>query len=133
MKAITTREDVSLLVNTFYGRIRKDDLLGPIFNSHLTEEQWPAHLDKLTDFWETNLFGIPKFLGSPSQKHVAVDRHLSYGIDSSHFEHWLKLWFATIDSLFTCEMALKAKLNAEKMASGQYMVILNHRPANTHK
>ena len=72
MKEIKTRKDVSILVHTFYDKIRKDDLLGPIFNSHIAEDQWPEHLEKLTDFWETNLFGIPKFKGNPSQKHLNV-------------------------------------------------------------
>ena len=58
VKQITSREDVSLLVNTFYGKIRQDELLGPIFNGHIAEEKWPEHLWKLTNFWETNLFGV---------------------------------------------------------------------------
>ena len=33
---IVNRDDVSLLVNTFYGKIRRHDLLGPIFNSIIT-------------------------------------------------------------------------------------------------
>ena len=61
MKPIKNREDIHLLVNTFYSKIRKDELLGPIFNSHISENQWPHHLMKLTDFWETNLFGVRKF------------------------------------------------------------------------
>ena len=61
MNTISTRKDISVLVHAFYGKIREDELLGPIFNGHISEEQWPVHLEKLTDFWETNLFGIPKF------------------------------------------------------------------------
>ena len=71
---IESREDVSLLVHTFYSKIRKDDLLGPIFNAHISEEEWPQHLIKLTDFWETNLFGVRKFKGSPTKKHLKVDK-----------------------------------------------------------
>ena len=37
MKPIETREDVQFLVHTFYSKIRKDELLGPIFNSHISE------------------------------------------------------------------------------------------------
>jgi len=50
MKTIQNRSDVNQLVNVFYAKIRKDDLLGPIFNKHIIDEQWPEHLDKLTDF-----------------------------------------------------------------------------------
>ena len=97
---IESREDVSLLVHTFYSKIRKDDLLGPIFNAHISEEEWPQHLIKLTDFWETNLFGVRKFKGSPTKKHLKVDKNLDYTIDQMHFGKWLQLWVETINKLF---------------------------------
>lgn len=130
MKIIENREDIALLVNRFYGKIRKDNMLGPIFNSHIPEEAWPEHLKKLTDFWETNLFGVPKFKGSPSQKHIQVDHNLDYGITPAHFGRWINLWFETIDELFEGDLAFRAKNVARKMSTGQYMVIWHHRPVN---
>jgi hemoglobin len=128
MTTIETRKDVSNLVNAFYTKIRKDDLLGPIFNGHIPEEKWPEHLNKLTDFWETNLFGVAKFKGSPSAKHIKVDSNLNHSIDQSHFGKWLQLWFETIDELYVGELAVKAKESARKMASGQFLAIWNNRP-----
>ncbi len=128
MTEIKSRDDVSLLVHTFYDRIRKNDLLGPIFNNHIAEDQWPAHLEKLTDFWETNLFGIPKFKGNPSQKHVKVDRESGHTISQVHFGEWLNVWYKTIDDLFEGDLAFKAKNSARKMATGQFLVMWNHRP-----
>lgn len=128
MKTIESREDVSILVNTFYAKIRKDDLLGPIFNSHIPEEKWPEHLSKLTDFWETNLFGVARFKGNPSQKHINVDQNLNHTIDQDHFGRWLYLWFQTIEELYTGEYAEKAKRSAQRMARGQFMMIWQHRP-----
>ncbi len=52
------REDIVLLVHTFYSRIRKDVLLGTIFNTLIID--WDDHLELLTDFWETNLFFCKK-------------------------------------------------------------------------
>jgi len=75
MRAINNREDISELVNIFYIKIRNNELLGPIFNSHIPEDKWPEHLERLTDFWETNLFGIAKFKGNPSEKHKNVDQY----------------------------------------------------------
>lgn len=130
MKQIENRNDVNVLVNLFYSRIRKDELLGPIFNSHIAEDKWPEHLEKLTDFWETNLFGIAKFKGSPTQKHINVDKNLNYTIDQKHFGKWIQLWFETIDELFEGEYADKAKNAARKMATGQFLSIWHQRPAN---
>ena len=41
------------------------------------------HLIKLTDFWETNLFGVHNLKGVLLKKHLKVDKNLDYGID--HF------------------------------------------------
>lgn len=128
MKNIETRKDINHLVNVFYSRIRKDELLGSIFNSHIAEEEWPAHLQKLTDFWETNLLGMPKFKGNPTLKHITVDKNLNYTIEQIHFGRWLQLWFETIDDLYEGDLAEKAKRAAQKMATGQYLMIWNHRP-----
>ena len=130
MKTINNRNDVVKLVNAFYSKVRKDDLLGPIFNKNILENQWPEHLDKLTDFWETNLFGVAKFKGNPTKKHINVDKTENYTVESKHFGVWLRLWFKTIDQLFEGELALKAKQSARKMGTGQYLAIWNNRPEN---
>lgn len=128
MKSIETREDIAVLVNSFYAKIRQDDLLGDIFNAHIAEEDWPAHLVKLTDFWETNLFRVPKFKGNPTLKHLQVDKNLDYKIKQNHFGRWLQLWFETIDELYEGDLAFKAKNAARKMATGQFMAMWNNRP-----
>ncbi len=128
LKTIETRKDVSILVNTFYVKVRKDELLGPIFNNHITEDKWPEHIEKLTDFWETNLFGIPKFKGNPSQKHLNVDKNLAYKVDQNHFGKWLEIWFQTINSLFEGELADRAKEASRRIAHAQFMMMWNRRP-----
>lgn len=133
MNQIKTRKDISVLVHTFYGKIRKDVLLGPIFNDHITEEEWPQHLCKLTDFWETNLFGIAKFKGSPTAKHIGVDKNLNFTIEPAHFGKWLQLWFETLDELYEGEVATKAKDTARRMATGQYIAVWQQRPENCRK
>lgn len=130
MNTIDSRKDISKLVNSFYLKIRKNELLGPIFNSHISDEQWPEHLEKLTDFWETNLFGIAKFKGSPSTKHIKVDLNMNHKIEQSHFGVWLHLWFETIDQHFEGELADKAKQAARKMSTGQFLTIWKNRPEN---
>ena len=57
-KEIKGREEVSLLVRTFYGRVRKDETLGPIFNRII--DDWEEHFETLIDFWESNLFRVRK-------------------------------------------------------------------------
>ncbi len=128
MKEIRNRDDVFVLVSTFYRAVRKDELLGPIFNNHLLEEQWPAHLEKLTDFWVTTLFGVVSFKGNPVQAHRNVDKNLNHTMDQIHFGKWLQLWFNTIDSLYEGKLAQRAKNAARKMATSQYLAVWKHRP-----
>lgn len=62
-KEIENRADVSLLVHSFYKKIRADKEIGHFFNE--TIHNWEEHLEKLTDFWENNLFAVRKYYGNP--------------------------------------------------------------------
>ena len=70
-KEIQNRADVSLLVHTFYKKIRANDEIGPFFN--LSIQNWEGHLEKLTDFWENNLFAVRKYFGNPIIAHTRID------------------------------------------------------------
>lgn len=130
MREIENREDVNELVVTFYDKIRKDEVLGPIFNFHL-DGKWPAHLEKLTDFWETNLFRVPKFKGNPPQAHIKVDKAANNEITQKHFGRWLQMWFETIEEIgFEGEIAQRAKDSARRMSTNLFMAIWNNRPGN---
>jgi hemoglobin len=128
MKDIINREDINLLVTTFYSEVRKNELLGPIFNYHIATAQWPAHLEKLTDFWETALLGNVCFKGNPSEAHLNVDAQMKYSIDKIHFDTWLQLWATTIDSLYVGSVSERAKEGSKRMAAGQFQYILKNRP-----
>ncbi len=122
-----TREDIFHLVPSFYREIRKDDFIGPIFDITISKKEWPQHILRLTDFWETNLFGIPKFKGNPMEKHRRVDEKNDCLIMQKHFGRWLELWFKTIDANFYGDNALKAKNAARKMATGLFMGMFQTR------
>lgn len=77
-KDIKSREDITLLVNTFYTQVRENELLGPIFNTMIKD--WETHLVLLTDFWETNLFFVKKYTGNPLEKHAEVDKYYNWSI-----------------------------------------------------
>ncbi|WP_396597961.1 group III truncated hemoglobin [Dokdonia sp. R86516] len=114
-KEIKNREDVYKLVTTFYGRIRSDVYLGPIFNKHITD--WPHHFEHLTDFWEGNLFQKRIFTGRPLQAHKRVDRDEDYAINEQHFGVWLNHWVQTVDELYEGDLAEMAKFRARKIGT----------------
>lgn len=125
IKEIEDRQDVSILVRTFYAKIRKDTVLGPIFNSSIRD--WESHLELLTDFWETQLFLKRVYHGNPVSAHQKVDDKMNHTISSEHFGLWLNLWFETIDQLYTGEVAWIAKNRAQKMSTMLFMKIYEHR------
>ncbi|HKL34802.1 MAG TPA: group III truncated hemoglobin [Salegentibacter sp.] len=122
---IKTREDIFSLVSGFYKKVRKDPEIGHFFNEVI--EDWDAHLEKLTDFWESNLFFKALYKGNPQKVHVMVDQENNQEISSYHFGIWLNLWFETIDELFEGELANRAKNNARKMSSHLYLKIFQAR------
>ncbi|APG64252.1 globin [Tenacibaculum todarodis] len=128
LKDIENREDVFLLVSTFYAKIKKDDFIGPIFLKAIPEPEWNPHLEKLTDFWETNLFFAKKYKGNPMKVHQKLDAENNYGITQKHFGKWLELWIVTLDELFYGEKAIKAKNNARNIAFMLFLKMFQHKP-----
>lgn len=124
-KDIENREDVFALVSAFYGKVRKNQEIGAFFNE--TIEDWPGHIEKLTDFWETNLFFVSKFRGNPMRAHNQVDENFDNSIEQKHFGVWLNLWFQTIDEMFKGDRALIAKNRARNIASNLFMAIYENR------
>ncbi|GAA3764994.1 group III truncated hemoglobin [Flavobacterium ginsengiterrae] len=124
-KQIENRADVNFLVNHFYDKIRADEEIGFYFNEMISD--WDAHLEKLTDFWETNLFGIRKYKGNPHAVHNEVDAHFDEKITANEFGIWLNHWFQTIDEYFEGENADTLKRRARKMSTFLFMSMFQHR------
>lgn len=128
-KDINTREDIALLVDLFYIKVRKDITLGPIFNNAISD--WDKHLNHLTTFWESSLFFSRKlehkYIGNPLEKHVKVDQENNNTITELHFGIWLNYWIQTIDELFKGEIAENAKRRARKMGTFLYLKIFEAR------
>jgi hemoglobin len=90
LESVAVSEDeIRNLVHTFYGRVREDDMIGPIFNAHV--EDWPDHLAKLCDFWSSVVLRTQRFTGRPMRAHLL----LGDAIQSHHFDRWLDLFEQT--------------------------------------
>ncbi|MFD2245138.1 group III truncated hemoglobin [Pontibacter ruber] len=106
---ILTLDDIKQLVDSFYTRVRADELLGPIFEERI-KENWERHLNIMYNFWQTVLLGERTYQGSPGMKHITLP------VGEEHFERWLSIFYKTVDELFTGEKAAEAKWRAERMA-----------------
>ncbi|AUC15130.1 hypothetical protein BTO06_08265 [Tenacibaculum sp. SZ-18] len=88
-KQIENREDVFLLVNSFYKK-KVDEIIGEFFTKTIPENEWDSHIQKLTDFWETNLFFVRKFKGNPIKVHRDVDTNFNQTIQQEYFGIWFQ-------------------------------------------
>ena len=109
MKDITGLEDIQLLVDAFYNKVREDVLIGPIFAGVITD--WQPHLEKMYAFWSAVLFGAPGFKGNPFAKHAPLP------VAQEHFGRWLELFAETIDTNFAGPVAQEATQKAGIMAT----------------
>jgi hemoglobin len=80
---------VERLVATFYGRVRADPVLGPIFESRLVG-RWDAHLAAMAAFWSSVVLKSGRYQGRPHAAHQAL------GLAPEHFQRWLTLFEATV-------------------------------------
>lgn len=113
MHDIINIDDVKLLVNTFYDKVRSDALLAKIFNDRI-QDNWDLHLEKMYRFWQTVLLSEHTYSGSPFSPHAKLP------IEQIHFDKWLALFYVTVNELFEGEKAQEAKWRAEKMAEMFY-------------
>ncbi|OMQ09477.1 group III truncated hemoglobin [[Flexibacter] sp. ATCC 35103] len=109
LQDISNIEDIKLLVNTFYDKVQKDDLIGPIFNERMLG-RWPEHLEKMYRFWQTILLEEHTYSGSPFPPHKQLP------VNQLHFDRWMEIFIVTVDGLFVGKIAEEAKVRAANMA-----------------
>lgn len=111
---IETREDVALMVNSFYDKVRQNAELKYFFDD-VAQVDWTEHLPKLTSFWISLLFGEVGFKGNPMLTHILLNRKAK--LSPENFNTWLGLFEKNMDELFTGTRAEEAKKKARNIAS----------------
>jgi hemoglobin len=98
------------LVDTFYARVREDEVIGPVFNDAI--DDWPEHLEKLQAFWSSVMLTTGRYKGRP------LPAHIKHGdrIGDTQFAHWLALWKETTDDLFVPAAAEALQEKAGRIA-----------------
>lgn len=109
MKDILNLDDVKLVVDCFYDKVRNDKLLKDVFNN-VIQYRWPEHLEKMYRFWQTVLLDEHTYYGSPFLPHAK----LPVGIE--HFNQWLNLFYETVDENFEGAKAERMKWQGQRMA-----------------
>lgn len=82
---------IEALVDRFYDRVRRDPLLGPVFNPAVHD--WEAHKRTLVAFWSSVALRSGTYRGNP------MAAHRPHPIRAEHFDHWLVLWRDTAETV----------------------------------
>ncbi|WP_203323750.1 group III truncated hemoglobin [Pseudoxanthomonas beigongshangi] len=85
---LCSEAEVVRLVETFYLRVRRDDLLGHFFEKRVRD--WAAHHSLLVAFWSSLLRGTRRFHGAPVGCHLGMA-----GLTEAMFLRWLALFRQT--------------------------------------
>ncbi|MTI22744.1 group III truncated hemoglobin [Fulvivirga sp. RKSG066] len=121
-RTITNRSDIEFLVERFYHRALKNEVIGHFFNE-VVKLDLEHHIPVICDFWETTLLGNRNYLGNPMDKHLSLNKKAN--LTAHHFDEWLSLWNGTVDEHFVGKKAQEAKVRANQIAKLMQFKISN--------
>ncbi|HEX2534780.1 MAG TPA: group III truncated hemoglobin [Chitinophagaceae bacterium] len=111
---ISGREDIVQLLEAFYGRVLRDEVIGHFF-TEVVPLDLEAHLPHIADFWESVLFLKPGYDKNVMAVHQQI-HHLS-PIRPEHLDRWVTLFRETVDAHFAGPKAELARQRAQSVAT----------------
>jgi hemoglobin len=82
-----TEAEIARLVDAFYAKVRRDALIGPVFEAAI--DDWDEHLATLKRFWSSVMLTSGRYKGNP------LAAHLRQPIEPAFFPRWLALFAET--------------------------------------
>ena len=113
---------IRAVVDEFYARARRDDVIGPVFNRIIPDADWPDHLSKIADFWSSMLLGTGRYSGRPMPKHMAIPE-----LSDAHFMRWLRLFRETVEEICPPDIAALFVERSERIGNSFRMNISMRR------
>ncbi len=113
-KDIEGREDLFLLMKSFYEKLLADPSISYLF-TEVANIDLDHHLPILVDFWDSVLFQSDTYRKNAMQVHMAL--HSKSPLANHHFKTWLRHFNETVDQLFEGEKAFQAKQRALSIAT----------------
>jgi len=105
-----TDDSIGALVDDFYGRVRRDADLGPIFAARIGDD-WEPHLHVIKMFWSNVMLSDGRYRGNPMGKHLSLT-----DVTPEHFDIWLRLFRQTATDLFDDTLSTALIERAERIA-----------------
>nr|WP_306265340.1 group III truncated hemoglobin [Pararhizobium sp. IMCC3301] len=112
-----TPEQISLLVDRFYDRVRSDRELSPLFVRHMSRD-WPGHLSSMKAFWRSVLLRTGEYKGKPVPAHARMQ-----DVSTENFVRWLELFGATVREVFAPPAQPVVIAAAERIATSLWLAM----------
>lgn len=106
---------IDRLVRAFYGKVREDETLGPVFNERIAD--WEPHLARMGEFWSSVALMTGIYHGRPMEKHLPLP------VDARHFDRWLQLFREAAQAVCPPTAAAHFIERAERIAQSLEMGI----------
>lgn len=122
-----TEGGILQLLDLFYGKVRGDAVLGPVFARAVgaTEADWAPHLERLAGFWSSVMLRSGRYHGDPFSAHLRLPN-----LEPAMFERWLGLFDEACTELFEPDLAAAFRERAERIARSLRMGLFERLPAS---
>ena len=124
-KDIQNKDDIRLLVDSFYEKVKVDDKIGYFFKD-VVNVDWEKHLPVMYNFWENVVFQSGSYSGNPMATHSRI--HQLSPMNEQHFKRWVHIFTETVDDLFSGDNAELIKQRALSIATTMQIKILHRIP-----
>jgi hemoglobin len=111
-------QTIQALVDRFYGKVRQDKDLGPIFEAAIgsNDDDWRPHLEHMYAFWSSIMLTSGRYHGNPMIKHRRLP-----AFDISLFDRWLELFAETALEIHTPAVAENYIVKSRRIAASLKM------------
>jgi hemoglobin len=122
---LVTEDGIRQLLALFYGRVRRDPRLGPVFARAVgtTDAEWALHLARLADFWSSVMLRSGRYHGDPFSTHLRLP-----DLDPTMFDRWLALFGEACAEVFEPDLADAFRERADRIARSLRMGLFERLP-----
>ena len=114
MNDIQNRNDILLIMKTFYDKLLADDKVNYLFTD-VAKVNLKEHFPILVDFWHSMLFGSATYNRNAMQPHIDLAKKSK--LTKEHFQIWLGYLNDSIDELHEGKIAHAMKARAQNIGS----------------
>ncbi len=108
-----TPAQIDRVVASFYARIGQHSVLGPVFATHIPDDAWPEHEEKIARFWRNAILKERSYSGNPMRVHMQTS-----DVQPAHFEPWLALFDEVLHTELPAETARAFSALAHRIGRG---------------